>query len=146
MPTESAIRQAIAARILTLTSPVQWAESRFAPDLLGLDPSSVAHGCYSVDMPSAASQGRQRRQELIRSQVIVRSTWRLTASPQIASYDASLDAETILIRHLRESAGWIESACQFNLLFQRSARTLINPEWRLVSTTFEALYYLDLEA
>lgn len=146
MPTESAIRQAIAARILTLTSPVQWAESRFAPDLLGLDPSSVAHGCYSVDMPSAASQGRQRRQELIRSQVIVRSTWRLTASPQIVSYDASLDAETTLIRHLRESAGWIVAACQFNLLYQRSIRASVSPEWRLITTTFEALYYLDLEA
>lgn len=146
MPTTAAVRQAIAARIATLTVPQAWAESRYAPDLLGLDPSSVAHACFSVDVPGSVSQGRQRRQEMLKTRVIVRSTWRLTASPQIASYDVSLDAESELISHLRESAAWITGACPFNLLYKQSARVSTSPEWRLVTTEFEALYYFDLES
>jgi len=146
MPTTAAVRQAIAARIATLTVPQNWTESRYAPDLLGLDPSSVAHACFSVDVPGSVSQGRQRRQELLKTRVLVRSTWRLTASPQIASYDVSLDAESELISYLRESAAWITGACPFNLLYKQSARVSTSPEWRLVTTEFEALYYFDLES
>lgn len=146
MPKVSQVRQAIATRIATLTTPVQWTESRFLPDMLGLDPSSVAHGCFSVDIPTEATQGRQRRQELFKAQVIIRSTWRVTAAPQIASYDAALDAETELIQHMRESAGWITSACPFNLLYERAQRESVSPEWRRHTTTFQALYYLDLES
>lgn len=153
MPTEAEVRETIIARLATLTittgdppQSVTLAESRVAPDLLGYDPSSVAHGCFSVDCSNAQPQGRQRGKTMVRSTVVVRFTWRLTAAPQGASITSALNAEAQMIEHLRANSDWITWDSPFQLVWQRSLRETVSPEWRRVTITFESIFYFDLES
>ena len=139
--TEAAIRQAIVARIATLGG--DWKESKFAPDVLGRDAASVAHQVYSVDLASGRTTGgRQRRTMLQTETVVVRFMWRIAPKDQLVSYDAALDAELVIIRHL-SAAGWTST---FQLAYVSTSRsTTETGEWRRHEITFNALFYLSLE-
>ena len=137
----SGVRTAIAARIVALSA--DWKESKFVPDRLGLDPASVAHQAFSVDLPAGHTTGGRQRQSLTQSEtVIVRFTWQVKPKDQVTSYDDGLNAERALMNQLI-APSWTST---FQLLYVNSSRlTLETGEWRRHVLTFNALLYLTTE-
>lgn len=138
MTVQSAIRAAIAARIVALGG--EWKESRFLPDRLGYDPSSVAHLAFSVDMPNGRAAGNRQKPTIYQQEtVVVRFTYQVKPKDQITSYDAALDAENTVITQLLAS-GW---ASQFQTVYVSSSRSSLETgEWRRHELTFNVLFYL----
>lgn len=139
--TQSAIRAAVAARVDAISG--EWKESRFLPDRLGYDPSSVAHLAFSVDLPNGRAAGNRQKPTIYQQEtVVVRFTFRVHPKDQLISYDAANDAENALITQLL-ATGW---ASTFQLVYVGSARsTLETGEWRRHEITFNALFYLSTE-
>lgn len=139
MTVQSAIRAAIAARIVALEG--EWKESRFLPDRLGYDPSSVAHLAFSVDMPNGRAAGNRQKPTIYQQEtVVVRFTYQVKPKDQIASYDAALDTENSVVTQLLAS-GW---ASQFQIVYVSSSRSSLETgEWRRHELTFNVLFYLS---
>ena len=139
--TQSAIRQAIAARIVLLAG--DWKESKFLPDRLGYDPSSTAHLAFSVDLPNGRAVGeRQKALTYQQETVVVRFTYRVHPKDQLVSCDAASDAENTVLTHLL-SGSW---ATTFRLVYVSSSRaTLETGEWRRVEISLNAIFYLASE-
>ena len=141
MTTQSAIRAAIAARIVALGG--DWKESRFLPDRLGYDPSSVAHLSYSVDLPNGRAVGNRQKPTIYQQEtVIIRFTYQVKPKDQISSYDSALDVENTVVSQLL-SSGWTSL---FQLVYVSSSRSSLETgEWRRHELTFNALFYLATE-
>lgn len=141
--TEKDVRQTVAARITAIGTP--WNESKFLPSLLGIDPSSLAHCAFSVELPNGRTTGgRQKGPDNLQQveTVIVRFTWQVKPMNQMESYDAALDAELLLIQTLL-AKGWTSN---FQFLYVSSSRSPVDTgEWIRVEISFNALFYLNLE-
>ena len=141
--TEKTVRQTVAARIAAIGTP--WNESKFVPSLLGIDPSSLAHGAFSVELPNGRTTGgRQKRPDNLEQAetTVIRFTWQVKPMNQVESYDSALDAELLLIQTLL-ATGWTSN---FRFIYVSSLRSPVETgEWIRVEISFNALFYLNLE-
>jgi hypothetical protein len=142
MTDEPTVRSAIAARIASIGAP--WSESAFQADMTGRDPSTIQHGCFSVDMPSSQNVGeRSKTVIMVRPQVVVRFCWSIKPLDQVESYSDAQTSELLLLRTLLPDV-WTGD---FRLLWASSVRrTLDDGVYRLVEMTFNAQFYLSLES
>lgn len=82
-------------------APAGWAESRYHPDLIGLDPLSVVHLSFAVAVGSTtpANLDRQRRSAGAVGETGITLRWihRVRADAQVADYSDALGAGEALV-------------------------------------------------
>lgn len=136
----AALRQAVAAGILTELSASGWREADDPYDLFGLgDGKGRAQKSFAVGVPNnEARPDRQRSAVGVSSETDLRVRWayELPALDRVAGYDAALQAGEALL-----AAVWtMADTSTFSLVFVSSEHPVNEDGWMLGELVFRALH------
>ena len=149
--TLAGVRQTIAARVELLSG---WSEAPVAWDAFSWTgvpeamPSTTAHRSFAIGITDTRAVGERHRSHFMaRSTIVVRSLHRLSpaATGPVASVDAALAAELLLIKQL--DTRWVAAgaAVELTSYFARSRRTTApSGEWILIEDEFAVDHIVDL--
>lgn len=139
----SAVRQRVAAAIASALGTT-WQEASDPYDQFGAGDGDRLHQSYAVGAPTTVTLGNDR-QVLARgvpSETAIRIRWayNLSALDQVASYDAGLDSEQLLLATVMA----IHQGIDLHLLFASSSRSVDDQGWMMGDITVRALHNMPL--
>ena len=138
MIARSAIRQRIASALSSLTG---YDEVRSLA-LPFRDPNERKHGAFSVEALAASPISRQRSGEsVLSSEFRVSFTWKVKPKAQVASYDAALDAQELLVRTV---LGMAQTGIAITLASLASPSVDAAGEFIRLDITFSVQHVADL--
>ncbi len=140
------VRQRVVAAITGGAGLSSWREASDPYDVFGAggDGENRLHQSYAVGVPTTATLGKDRQRPadgtLSDTRVGVRWSLNVSALDQVASYDAGLDAEQLLLAAvltIQQSEGLL-------LRFASSSRTVSTDGWMNGEIFFTARHQLPL--
>lgn len=149
--TLAGVRQALAARVALLSG---WVEAPVAFDAFSWDAvpeamaATTAHKAFAVGVADMVATGERHKTHFrARTTAVIRSLHRLlpAAAGPIASVDAALTAELLLIQQLDQQWTSGGSPVEVVAYFNRSRRsTAPTGEWLLIETEFFVDHLVNL--